>query len=145
MRKLLAAIVCFSVCGIVVQAGGGKDGPKVDGAWNAIAGISDGKKLPQDIIDKINLVVTIKEGKYKVTVGGKQVEAGTYKLDTKTKPNHLDLTITEGDDKGKTQLGIMKLEGDQMSVAFAKAGGKDRPKNFDGGDGIEVTILKRGK
>jgi uncharacterized protein (TIGR03067 family) len=92
------------------------------------------------------LTVNIKaDGKYSVTVMGKEVEAGTYKVDTTKKPAHLDLTVTEGKDKGQTQLGLLKLEGETMTVAFTKGGSKERPKSFESTEGVEVTILKRGK
>ena len=144
MKKLFACIVCFSASAMFVTAGGAGKALKIEGAWTATGGSSDGKKLTADVIEKLNLVVTIKEGKYTVSVMGNKVEAGTYKLDAK-KPAHIDLTVTEGDDKGKIQLGLMKVDGDVMTGAFAKADKKDRPKDFEGGEGIDLTIMKRGK
>ena len=91
------------------------------------------------------LIVTFKEGKYTVTSAGKQVEAGTYKVDPKTKPAAIDLKITEGKDKDKMQVGIYKLEAGELSFAIASVDVKDRPKNFDGGKDIEVTVFKRNK
>jgi uncharacterized protein (TIGR03067 family) len=128
---------------LVAAAGGEKT--KLDGTWTATGGSSDGKKLPAEIVEKLTLVLTLKDNTYVVTIMGKEIESGTWKLDEKAKPKALDLTIVKGKDEGKKQLGILKLEGDVMTVAFGKAGGDARPKNFDGGDGIEVTILKRGK
>jgi uncharacterized protein (TIGR03067 family) len=141
MTKLFAATVLLAIGGLVANAGG--DAPKVNGSWLGTAGNSEGKQIPEDIVAKIMLVVTLKDGKYSVTVMGKEVEAGTYKLNTKKKPFHLDSTPSKGKDAGKVQLGLLKVEGDVMTVAFAKAGSKDRPKNFKGGEGIEVTVLKR--
>lgn len=146
MRKLLACVVCFGLAAMIATAGGaGKGDLKVEGVWTATAGISDGKKIPDDDVAKIMLVVTIKTGKYSVSVMGNEVEAGSYKVDGKQKPAHLDLTISKGKDEGKKQLGLLKVDGDVMTVAMAVAGAKDRPKNFEGGEGIEVTVMKRGK
>ena len=146
MQRLLVSVVCFSLCAVLGYAGAGKDAPKIVGGWTATSASSGGKKVPDEEVAKINLVVTIKEdGKYSVTVMGKEVEAGTYKIDAKQKPIHLDLTITEGKDKGQTQLGLLKVEGDVMTVAFSKGGSKDRPKNFESAEAVEVTTFKRNK
>ena len=143
MKQLFLCIVCLGLSTLVAVAGGEKS--KFDGAWTAPGGSADGKKFTDDFVAKLMLVVTLKDDTYKVTVMGKEVESGTWKLDTKATPNALDLTIATGENKGKKQLGIMKVDGEVMSAAFAKAGSDARPKNFDGGDGIDVTIMKRGK
>jgi len=143
MKKLLLCTVCLGLSALIAVAGGEKS--KLDGAWNATGGSADGKKFTEDFVAKLMLVITLKGNTYKVTVMDKQVEAGTFTIDAKAKPMAIDLTIAEGQDKGKKQLGILKLEGEVMTAAFAKAGTDARPKNFDGGDGIDVTIMKRGK
>lgn len=147
MKTLFATLLCFGVCAVLASAGGADKGaPKIVGTWAGVSGVADGKKLSGDEFASLKLVVTIKEdGKYSVSVMGNSVEAGTYKVDGAKKPAHIDLQITDGNDKGKTQVGLLKLEGDLLTVAFAKGGSKERPKNFDGGEGIEVTVLKRSK
>jgi uncharacterized protein (TIGR03067 family) len=145
MKKLFACIVCFSLSALIAAAGNTKGAPKLDGSWAGIAAIVDGKKLPDDEVAKAMLVVTIKDGKYAVSVMGKQLEAGTYKTDAEQKPAFIDLTITEGKDKGKTQLGIFKVDGTQLTIAIAAAGAKDRPKTFEGVKDVEITTLKRNK
>ena len=105
-----------------------------------------GVQVPHGRVALFARAVVLKDGKYSVSVAAKEVESGTYKTDSSKKPAQIDSTITsKGKDEGKTQLGIYKLDGDMMSVAFGKAGGKDRPKNFEGGEDIEVTVLKRKK
>jgi uncharacterized protein (TIGR03067 family) len=144
MKKLTGCIVCFGLSAFVAVA---QDGPTtLEGNWTAIAGIIEGKKLPEDEVKKAALIVNFtKDGKYTVISMGKKIESGTYKLDAKAKPATIDLTITEGKDKDKTQFGIYKLEGDQVSFAIASVDIKTRPTNFDGGKDAEVTILKRNK
>jgi uncharacterized protein (TIGR03067 family) len=146
MKKLFACIVCLSLSTLVAVNAGDKkkqDAPKLEGVWTGVTGISDGKKVPDDIVSKLTL--TIKEGKYNVTFMDKEVETGSYKVDASKKPAHLDLTIAKGKDEGKVQPGIVMIEGDMMTVALGKAGTKDRPKKFEGADGVEVTKLKRAK
>ena len=143
MRKLFAGIVCFSLCAVMASAGGGKGGLKLDGAWTATASIIDGKTVTYESQKRPPFVVTIKENKYTVSIMGKEVGAGTFTIDAKMKPTHL--TLREGDDNAKTQLGLIKVDGDVMTIAFDKKEKKERPKNFEGSGGFEVTIFKRGK
>jgi uncharacterized protein (TIGR03067 family) len=147
MQKLFASIVCFSLCAVMAtaQGGKGKGGLKVEGSWTATSAIANGKKIPDDVIAKVMMVVTFKEGKYSLTSAGLE-ETGTYTIDAKKKPAQIDLVQTsKGKDKGKLQLGLIKIDGDVMTLVFSKAGSKDRPKDFEAGEAYEVTVLKRGK
>ncbi len=145
MKNLAFTIVYFGLCAAFVSAGGEKKStPKIEGTWVGVGGISDGKKAPPEVFEKLNLIVDLKAGKYTVSVEGKQVEAGTYKVSGAKAPYNLDIDVAEGKDKGKQQLGIVQVDGDKMTVAFATAGSKDRPKDFEGKSG-EVTMLKRKK
>jgi uncharacterized protein (TIGR03067 family) len=47
--------------------------------------------------------ITVEKGKYKVAVSG-TFEKGTFKLDPSTTPKSLDLTGTNGPNKGKQLL-----------------------------------------
>jgi uncharacterized protein (TIGR03067 family) len=146
MQKLFTVIVCFSLCAVMATAQDGKDKEiKIDGSWTATGGNFNGKKIPDDVFPKIMATISFKDGKYSSTVMGKEEESGSYTVDAKKKPAHVDLTITAGKDKGKTQVGLVKIDGDVMTFANAKPGSKDRPKDFEGGDGISVIILKRNK
>jgi hypothetical protein len=53
--------------------------------------------------------------------------------------------IEDGKDKGKNQFGLIAVDGDVLKLALAKPGEKDRPKDFEGGDGIIVATFKRSK
>ena len=147
MQRFFATIVCFSLCAVMAtaQAGKGKGGLKVDGTWTATSAAFDGKKLPDEVIAKIMAVLTFKDGKYTASTMGKEDEAGTYTIDVKKKPAQIDLLPTSGKDKDKLQLGLIKIDGDVMTIAASKNGDKNRPKDFEGGDDIVVMVLKRGK
>lgn len=145
IKNLAVALVCFGLCAALVSAGGEKKSTfKIDGAWVGVGGVSDGKTAPAEVFDKLMLNVTMNAGKYAVTIQGKEIESGSYKVSGEKSPYRLDLDVAEGMDKGKKQVGIVQIEGDIMTVAFAKAGGTERPKNFEGATG-EVTMLKRKK
>ncbi|MSQ94734.1 MAG: TIGR03067 domain-containing protein [Gemmataceae bacterium] len=145
MQRLFASIVCFSLCAVMATAGAGKGGLKIEGSWTATGGSFGGKKVPDEIIAKVMLAISFKDGKYTASTMGKEDEAGTYTIDAKKKPAQIDLLPTSGKDKEKPQLGLIKIDGDLMTFAAAKNGDKDRPKDFEGGTGISVIVLKRGK
>src|SRR5580698_5620086 len=142
--------ICAIVCGILtvtLAVGDDKKDTKpidINGNWKLIASTVEGKKVPADEIEKLKYMIVFKDGKYTETgMGGH--EAGTYKIDSSKSPATIDFTITEGDEKGKTQLGLLKFEGDILTVAYAKRGSTDRPKGFDGTDAEAVASLKRSK
>ena len=147
MRKPFAAIVCLSLCAVIApaQVGKGKGGLKVEGSWAITSLMFDDEKLGAETLEKLMPVFTFKEGKYTFLAMGKQDEAGSYKIDAKMKPAHIDIMIEEGKDKGKTQVGLIAVDGDTLKMALARPGAKDRPKDFEGGTGFVVATFKRSK
>jgi uncharacterized protein (TIGR03067 family) len=143
MKKLSATMVGLTLVGLVtVAAGTALAADKIEGTWMGTGGISDGKKVPDEVVTKFMLVAVFKDGKYSVSIQGKQIEAGTYKVDDSKTPATIDLTIKEGKDKDKSQLGIYKIEGGNLTVALALPGEKDRPKSFEGAPKVEVSVFK---
>ncbi len=142
--KLAATIVCL--LGLTAfTAGADPAANKIEGTWNLTGVISKGEKAPAAEIAKAMGVAVFKDGKYSLSTGGKQMEAGTYKADASKTPATIDVVITEGKDKDKTQLGIFKIDGDKLTIAMSSPGSKDRPKSFEGGAKEEVTMLTRKK
>ena len=145
MKTLFATIACFSLCALVAVAeGGDKTAAKIDGSWTATGGSDAGKQIPPGALDKLMMVVVFKDGNYTVSIMGKEVEKGTYKINAKKKPSTIDMSVQEGKDKGKTQIGIFKIDADQLTMAVV-IGSKDRPKTFDPAPDAEVRVLKRNK
>jgi uncharacterized protein (TIGR03067 family) len=145
MKKLLLALTCLTPVALAATAGDEK--AKIDGTWLLTSAVRDGTKFPEEELKKAMPTGVFKDGKYTLMVAGKVQEAGTYKVDATKKPATIDLMITEGDpaDKGKTQLGIFKIEGDTLTFAVGAPGNANRPKNFDGGKDVELQTMKRKK
>jgi uncharacterized protein (TIGR03067 family) len=98
-----------------------------------------GKDMPKKDLEDMTLTVTGNKGVVKK--GDKVLGEGTSKVDMTKKPWTIDLKMTEGKDKGKTLLGIMKAKDKTVTLCLGKAGG-ERPKEFtsteDNGNILEV-------
>src|SRR5262249_25761540 len=82
------------------------DQKKLEGTWAPVAGELAGKELPEQSIKTWRLVV--KDGKYTVTIGLNK-DIGTTKIDPSAKIKTMDVSGTEGPNKGKTFLCIYEL------------------------------------
>ena len=71
----------------------------------------------------------------------------TCRLHPGQRPKAIDLTLAAGPDKGKTFLGIYKLEGDTYTICRPVAPGKERPTAFATrpGSGLMLVVWKRQK
>src|SRR2546425_259130 len=118
MKNLLACLVCFSMVPLAGAGGAGK-APKIEGTWTVVGGSADGKKFSAEQYAKLMMVVTLKEGKFSWSVMGKDVAAGDYKMDATKLPVQIDKKHTSGGDKGMAQVGILKLEGDTLTIAVS--------------------------
>lgn len=82
--------------------------------------------------------------KYTFEISG-TTEEGTFKLDATQKIPTIDLTITAGTDKGSTQLGIYKFDGEALVICFARPGVKERPTEFKTTEENEHILVKMEK
>jgi uncharacterized protein (TIGR03067 family) len=114
-----------------------KDESAIEGVWLPSAAELAGNKYPDEVRKSIKLV--IKDGKYTVTVG-KITDQGTSKMDPSAKPKALDITGTEGPNKGKTILAIYELDGDTLRICYDLSG-KSRPTEFKTQEGTQLFLV----
>ena len=91
------------------------------------------------------ILITITDNKYVQTINGQVVERGTFKLDETKKPWTIDITIVEGNDAGKTQLGVVQLTDTTMVGKLADAGITTRPTDFAQAEGAFVFTATKKK
>jgi len=128
--------------GASANNGANADQEKILGNWTVVSGQEDGKELPAEKVKGSRVVIT----KDSITVHeeNNQKRVMSYKLDTSTTPKQIDLTTTEGSDKGKTSHGIYALEGDALKICFALPG-QQRLKEFTTKEGSKAMmfVMKR--
>jgi uncharacterized protein (TIGR03067 family) len=105
---------------------GDADRKALNGSWKPVAAELAGAKFPQEELDKITL--KIDGDKYTVEVG-KAIDKGTAKSDASAKPKSMDITGTEGPNKGKTLLAIYEIDKDTLRICYDLKG-KERPTEF---------------
>jgi uncharacterized protein (TIGR03067 family) len=131
---VLTLVFTFS---LVARGDDAKDSDTLQGTWLPETAELGGKKFPDEVRKTIKLEV--KEGKYKATVG-KVVDQGTVKLNPAAKPKEMDITGTEGPNKGKTFRAIYELDGDMVRICYDLSG-KSRPKEFKTEEGTALFLV----
>lgn len=89
------------------------------------------------------LRVTFTGDKYEQRLNGEVNERGTIRMDASKKPATIDFVITEGEDAGKTQLGIIEVTGDTMRASLAEPAAPERPADFVAKDGVLLFEAKK--
>jgi uncharacterized protein (TIGR03067 family) len=126
LKPFLVLTLLFSLVSAAKTDDTTKNGDTIEGTWLPSAAELGGKMFPDEVRKTIKLVV--KDGKYTVTIG-KKVDRGTAKLNPSAKPKELDITGTEGPNKGKTILVIYERDGDTLRICYDLSG-KSRPTEF---------------
>jgi uncharacterized protein (TIGR03067 family) len=149
MRIALAVLFC--AIGVAGTAAPADDKPdlekevkKFQGAWTFESSVVGGKEIPAGELK--GLVLTFERDKHTVKFGNEVIQVGTQKLDPSKSPKAIDVTMTEGPNKGAVMLGIYEFDGDTLKVCFDPQG-KKRPTEFKTAPGSEnfVNVHKRVK
>ena len=149
MRILLVALFCvfgFAASGTRAddKADLEKELKNFQGNWNIESSVTGGTEISAD---QLKGFILIFEGdKHTLKFGDKVFQVGTLKLDPSKSPKTVDVTMTEGPDKGTTMLGIYEIDGDTLRVCFDPQG-KKRPTEFKSAAGSQnfVNVHKRVK
>lgn len=109
----------------------------LDGTWLPASAEFGGEKFPDEVRKTIKLV--LKGDRYTVTAGT-QPDSGTIKVDPSAKPKAMDITGTEGPNKGKTFPAIYEHDGDTLQICY-DLDGKARPTEFKSKPGTKQFLV----
>jgi uncharacterized protein (TIGR03067 family) len=98
----------------------------LDGTWKPIEVEVAGTKLPEDIYSGWRLELS--KGRY-VLKGAESPDSGTVAADASKKPKTMDITGSDGPNKGKSFPCIYEIDGDSLRICYDLAG-KKRPAEF---------------
>jgi len=140
---LVSAALSLALVVPLAWADSKEDASKLIGTWKVTAAEKNGKsEASSEVKGK-----TVKITKDTITCMDKNDKtdmACTYTLDTSKTPWTIELKCTEGEHKGKTMKGIVKLDGDTLKVCHAKPD-NDAPSDFKTKEGQCCITLERTK
>jgi uncharacterized protein (TIGR03067 family) len=119
-----------------------KELKKLEGNWQVISMEIDGQKMPEE--DAKQYTVLIKGDKYTLKMQDNPINQGTIKVDPTKKPKTIDITPTDGDNSGKTMLGIYEQDGDTQKTCYTQPD-KPRPTKFSSEGGNTLIVYKKMK
>jgi RNA polymerase sigma factor (sigma-70 family) len=103
----------------------------LEGSWKVVALEADGKKAPPEALQGMHW--SFKGSELQIAAPDeKSAGKSSVKLDSSKTPQHIDLVVSEGPQKGKTMHGIFKFEKDRLVICLRGLEGaeKGRPKEF---------------
>jgi uncharacterized protein (TIGR03067 family) len=111
------------------------------GEWKAVKEIVKGKETSAD---EIRTKWGVKGTDIAMSIGDKDNKV-TIKVDPAAAPTTIDMTVTEGDLKGREVPGVYFRQGDRLTIALCDPKTKklDRPTELQPGDDVVFIVLER--
>jgi uncharacterized protein (TIGR03067 family) len=118
-----------------------KEFQALQGKWKTVAGEAVGKPFPKDGIPEFTVVIAA-DGKSTGQTPQEEFRF-TITVNPKKNPKTMENLHESGQQKGKKQYGIYKLEGDKFTVCVTRSGAaeSDRPKDFTTKDTTNVVFV----
>ena len=140
-----AMLLLASINFLTVDDAKKDDAEAIKGKWVAVSIKQGGFTAPDELVKAFKFEFDGKN--YTNTGSGGQSEEGGFTLDSSKSPRTINFDIKTGNDKGKKQLGIYKLDGDKLTIVASTAGSTDRPKSLepDANSPELLIVLKREK
>ena len=119
-----------------------KDPPHV-GDWTVESVIAGGQNLPAPPMMIIRFGA---DGKFeRKGPDGQLVIGGTFTVDAKQSPAHLDVKHQEDQQAGPTSKAIFKIDGDTLTICSAQGDGRPTAFESTAGSATVLMVLKRKK
>ena len=151
MRRIIGIMAVLAVPVLAADAddAASKELKVLQGTWKTVAVEAAGKPLPKDGLPAFTMIIAA-GGKSTGRMPKNEFQF-TITIDPEKSPKTIENLHLSGDQKGKKQYGIYKLEGDTFTVCMSRAGAAegDRPKEFSTKDSTCVVFvferIKEGK
>jgi uncharacterized protein (TIGR03067 family) len=113
------------------------DQEKIQGTWALVSGEYNGKPLPDEVVQHVQLIFA---GEKLTTKNKNRQTEATFWLNPNRAPKEIDVYM-----EGNVGKGIYRLDGDTLKIAHGEVG-SDRPKEFPkAGSGVTILVVRREK
>jgi uncharacterized protein (TIGR03067 family) len=142
VRTFGVIIAASLLVGAAVKGAEPVSAKNLAGTWSCSSAVIDGRPLADETAKQLKLTMTT--DRYKTERGDQVLFDSTYKVDAAKTPVQIDMIGTEGDLKDKAALGIVKLDGDLLTMCYVMPG-KERPTAFESApqSGVFLVVWKR--
>jgi uncharacterized protein (TIGR03067 family) len=141
-----AVTLCLALFAAATAGADDKPAPldpaKLVGSWTYVAGTRAGEK-----VDKDRLVGPVVITKETFTLPGSEPKLVIgYTVNAKASPATIDMSIKDGPVKEGKAVGLVAVNGDELTICYDPTGQK-RPAKFEStkDNGAFLFVLKRGK
>jgi uncharacterized protein (TIGR03067 family) len=110
----------------------------LSGTWSCISATVDGKPLPKETTDLLQLTLT--RDRYKTEKGSVILFDSSYTIDPSKDPKQINMIGTEGDLAGKEAQGIYSCDGDVLRICHVMPG-LPRPESFESTPGSKAFLV----
>jgi uncharacterized protein (TIGR03067 family) len=143
MRLLtILAAACLLPAAVAQDAKTDRD--QLQGNWEMTAMTIDGREAPAEKTKAYRLRVRDDEYVVHETDSKRELK---FKIDPSQTPKAMDLTYQSGENKGRVNRAIYRLDGDTLTMCRHRQADQDRPAEFESkpGSGLVLTVWKRVK
>jgi uncharacterized protein (TIGR03067 family) len=147
MLKIFVPVVASAMLltGLSLAGDDKKDLEALQGNWKVESIKSgDGKDVPKEAA--ADFLVVVKGNEMKLNAKDTTLQSFKIKVDSTKTPKAIDFEHLDGEDKGKTEQGIYKVEGDTITFVTNDFDG-GRPTEFVAKQGTkhQLIVLKKAK
>jgi uncharacterized protein (TIGR03067 family) len=144
MTRISAAGCLMVLSTIGVLFADEKDQKELDGTYSVLTMQKGAEVAKKEMNQRMKIVFKGESLAIVLSDDGKKDEkTAKIKLDTTKQPHSIDITPTDGPEKGKTFPGIYKYEKGELTLAFTEKQGADRPKDFKSDENVILLKLKK--
>jgi uncharacterized protein (TIGR03067 family) len=110
----------------------------LDGIWQPVSGELRGQSLPEGSLNHLKLILG--DGNYELIVGTTTADRGIYEIIPQTSPQQMQITGTEGPNKGRAIPAIFELEEEKLTICYDLSGEK-APDDFKTNADSELYLV----
>jgi uncharacterized protein (TIGR03067 family) len=157
-RRIVLLVLIVGLAIAARNSSSASDGPDnsfkeelkaLEGNWRCTRVELAGRLLPEALVKGDRYVIEEDKLQTYWSDTNKGGGATILKIDSTANSKTIDIEYTSGSNRGKTQLGIYRLDGNKLEVAWGELGATKRPAKFTSRPGVgsaqEYRVFEREK